>query len=87
MIDGNAGQQLDRDADRAAQPGGQISVRKMRDAEADRHGDQHGDGRGHQRAVDRRQGAELLGRPDSSSCGQERQAELGQRAASAPMIA
>ena len=39
---------------------GDSSVRKQRDAEADRDGDDHRDGRGHQRAEDRHQRAEFL---------------------------
>ncbi len=40
---------------------GHSSVRNMAMQQADRNRDQHGDERGHQRAVDRRQRAELLG--------------------------
>ena len=58
---GNTGEQLDGDADRAAQPHRAQLGQKHRDEQADRHRDQHGDERGDDRAVDRRDRAEFLG--------------------------
>ena len=55
---GNAGEQLDGNADRAAQPLRAELGQEDRDAEADRHRNQHRDHRGDQRAVDRTERAE-----------------------------
>ena len=55
------GQQLDHRAERPLQPDRAQFGDEQRDAERDRDADQHRDRRGDQRAVDRRQRAELLG--------------------------
>ena len=76
---GDAGQQLDGDADRPAQHHRAELGQEERDHQADRHGDQHGDGRGDQRAVDRRQRAEALGDRVPRFVEQEGEAEGAER--------
>ena len=71
----NAGEQLDRDADRPAQPHRAQFGQEDRDQQADRHRDQHRDQRGDERAVDRRQRAELLGHRIPALADQEAEAE------------
>ena len=61
MMLGNAGQQLDRDADRPPQPHRAQLGEEDRDQQPDRHRDQHRDERRDERAVDRRERTELLG--------------------------
>ncbi len=58
---GDAGQQLDGDADRAAERARAQFGEKNRHPDADRHGHEHGQERGHHGAVNRRQAAEHVG--------------------------
>ena len=83
---GNAGQQLDRDADRPAQPHRAQLGEEERDHEPDRHRDQHGDERGDERAVDRREGAELLGHRIPAFLGAEKPKPKVLSAGTEPMI-
>ncbi len=57
----DAGEQLNRRADRPARPVRAELGEEDGDADADRDADEHGDERGDHRAVDRGNGAELLG--------------------------
>ena len=76
---GNAGEQFDGDADRAAQPQRAQFGQKQRDEQADRHRDQHGDERRHDGAVDRREGAEFFGDRVPTLGHQKTEAEGAQR--------
>src|SRR4029077_15486703 len=76
---GNAAQQLDRDPDRAAQPHRTQFGEKQRDEEAERNRNEHGNERGHNRSVNRRGRAEILGDGVPALGNQEAKAELPQR--------
>ena len=75
MMLGNASEQLDGDADGAAQTLRADLGEKDGDAEADGNADQHGDEGREQRAVDGRQRAELLGDRIPALRGEEVEAE------------
>src|SRR5581483_2197698 len=72
---GDAGEQLDRGADRALQPARAQLGDEDGDAHADRDADEHGDQGGDHGAVDRRQRAEFLGDRVPSLGDEEAEAE------------
>ena len=75
----DAGEQLDGDADRAAQPLRAKLGQEHRDHQTDRHRDQHRDQRGDERAVDRSERAEVLGDRIPALADQEPRAEFAER--------
>ena len=75
----DAGEQLDRDADRLPQPLRAKFGQEESDHQPDRDRDQHGDKRGDKRSVDRRQSAEILRDRIPSIAGEEAKAESSQR--------
>src|SRR5262249_41596356 len=75
----NAGQELDRDADRPAQELRAQFGQKYRDQQPDRNRDQHGNERSDEGAVDRRERTELFGHGIPALLDQEIEAERLQR--------